>query len=347
MKKNALKKSALLLGLFSPLAYSQSQVSIYGTVDEYVGTVRTVTATAPATSTGVVNSGGMTTSYIGFRGTEDLGSGLKAIFNLESFLRTDTGTYGRNDADAYWGRLAIVGLQSQRWGTVTVGRHVTPYALSTGNYSPLTGSTTFSPSFATVFKGNVLGDTRMNNSLRYTTPSMGGVVVDTLYSFGSEVSDGPNAHQNRAFDGSIRYEGENWGVVAATRQINLNTADNGRKQKSYMLGASYDMGVAQVFAQAHDSRETYANDAALDVKRRAYELSAGIPVGPGKVGVAYAYSSIKDNSPSTADRRRVWSLSYDYNLSKRTDLYAVAYRDLQSNPLTEQRILAVGMRHRF
>ena len=98
MTTNALKKSALLLGLFTPLVYAQSQVSIYGTVDEYIGSVRTATPTTPAASSGVVNSGGMTTSYIGFRGTEDLGGDLKAIFNLESFLRTDVGTYGRNDA---------------------------------------------------------------------------------------------------------------------------------------------------------------------------------------------------------------------------------------------------------
>ena len=341
------KKLPLVLGLLTPLAYAQSQVSIYGTIDEYVGTVRSATATAPASTAGVVNSGGMTTSYIGFRGSEVLGGVLKAIFNLESFLRADTGVIGRNDADAFWGRLAIVGLESKGWGSVTLGRHVTPYALVTGNFSPLTGSTTFSPSFATVFKGNVLGDTRMNNSVRYVTPNWGGFVVDSLYSFGSEISSGPNAHQNRAFDGSVRYEGNRWSIAAATRQIDLNTNSNGRKQKSYMVAASYDFGVAQLYAQAHDSRETFAGNSSLDVKRRAYEVSAGVPIGPGKLGLAYAYSSIRDIDRATPDRRRVWSVSYDYYLSKRTDLYAAAYRDLQSNPMIEQRILALGMRHRF
>ena len=56
---------------------------------------------------------------------------------------------------------------------------------------------------------------------------------------------------------------------------------------------------------------------------------------------------MKDVSPVTPNNRRVWSVGYDYNLSKRTDLYAMAYRDVQRNTLIEQRILAVGMRHRF
>ena len=340
--------TALALGLVAPCTFAQSQVSIYGVIDEYVGTLRSANASSPPSTTGIVNSGGMTTSFIGFRGREDLGGGLKALFNVESFLRADTGVTGRNDTDAFWGRLSVVGLSSDRWGMLTIGRHVTPYAIALGDFSPLTGSTTFSPSFVTVFKGNVLGDTRMNNSIRYVTPSMNGFVVDTLYSFGTETSNGPNAHQARAFDGSIRYEQKNWRVIAATRQLNLNADDNGHKQKSYMVAASYDFGFTKLNLQVHDSHETYEHDSRLEVKRRAYELSAGVPVGQlGKFVAAYAYANANDRVPSTPDSRRVLSLSYDYTLSKRTDVYAVAFRDLQRNPLIEQRIFAVGVRHRF
>ena len=347
MKQRVIGATALVVGLFCHHANAQDSVSIYGVVDAYAGAVRTATEGKPGVSTGVVNSGGMTTSFIGFKGSEDLGGGLKSIFSIESFIRMDTGVYGRNDADSFWGRLAIVGLSSKDWGTVTIGRHVTPYALATGNYSPLTGSTTFSPSFATVFKGNVQGDTRNNNSIRYTTPNMNGFVVDGLYSFGTEVADGPNARQARAVDAAVRYESGKWGAVLATRQINLNANDNGRKQKAYMAGVKYDFGFMELFGQVHDSRETFRSNANLDVKRRVYELSAGVPVGPGKFTGAYAYSSMKDVSPVTPNNRRVWSVGYDYNLSKRTDLYAMAYRDVQRNTLIEQRILAVGMRHRF
>ncbi|MBF5003886.1 porin [Diaphorobacter caeni] len=339
--------TALTAGLLAPTAFAQSQVSIYGVVDEYVGTVRTANDKGPATSTQVVNSGGMTTSFIGFKGSENLGGGLKTVFGIESFIRLDTGVYGRNDADSFWGRLAIVGLSSDQWGTLTVGRHVTPYALATGNFSPLTGSTTFSPSFATVFKGNVQGDTRHNNSLRYVTPKMGGLVVDALYSFGAEINDGPNAKQARSVDAVIRYEGDRWAAAVGTRQINLNANDNGRKQKSYMAGLSYDFTVAQIYAQVHDGRETFRSNPNLEVKRRVYELSGAVPLGAGRITAAYAYSSIDDRNPATPDQRRVWSVGYMYALSKRTDLYAVTYRDLQRNVLIEQRILAAGVRHRF
>ena len=83
MKHRALTATALVAGLFCQFANAQDQVSIYGVVDAYAGAVRTATEGKPGVTTGVVNSGGMTTSFIGFKGSEDLGSGLKAIFSIE------------------------------------------------------------------------------------------------------------------------------------------------------------------------------------------------------------------------------------------------------------------------
>ena len=99
--------------------HAQSQVQIYGTIDAAVGRIETQPPGAPAApilSVTGVHNGGLQTSYFGFRGTEDLGGGLKAKFQLEGFLRADTGQSGRFDAsptsgaDNLWSRESYVGL---------------------------------------------------------------------------------------------------------------------------------------------------------------------------------------------------------------------------------------------
>lgn len=333
----------------SSMAAAEGSVTIYGVADVFAGQVKTVTAT-PAVNTKVyaVNSGGMTTSFLGFRGQEDLGDGLRAVFWLESFIRMDTGATGRNDTDTFWARNASVGLENSGWGRLTLGQHVTPYSLATTViYSPFTGSTTFSTAFAQVFKGNVQGDTRFKNSIRYTSPGNSGFVADMAYTFGDEIEDGPNRYRNRGFDGTFRYTGPNWSVGVGTRLMNLNSNDNGRDQKAFMLAGNYDFKVVKLFAQAHSVKEDF-NDAALNVKRRTYEVGTSIPVGDaGEILATFARTSIKDNLPATSDVRRGWSLAYDYNFSKRTDAYVALYSDKQYHPQNDQQIAAVGLRHKF
>ncbi|MFD2274398.1 porin [Undibacterium arcticum] len=79
-------------------ACAQSNVTVYGTVDMYMGEVKkNIGGTAAQGTVASVNSGGLTTSFIGFQGREDLGGGLAAIYMLESYMRMDTGVIGRND----------------------------------------------------------------------------------------------------------------------------------------------------------------------------------------------------------------------------------------------------------
>lgn len=321
-------------------------VSIYGTIDAFAGTVKNTGGTLPQGRSKVLNSGGLTTSFIGFRGSEDLGGGLKAVFALESYLRVDTGLIGRNDSDAFWGRLAMVGLESSQWGSVTVGRHVTPYSLATTNFTPFTGSTTLGTAFANVYRNNVQGDTRFVNSIRYRSPNSKGLVVDAVWSFGQELDQGPSRHRDRALDATVRYAADDWAVVAGTRQIDLNNNDNDRYQKAYMIGGMVNLKLVQLFGQVHDTRETFRNRA-LDVDRRTYEAGIAVPVGPGAIWASFARSSIDDRSATTPDRRVSWALAYDHPLSKRSDVYVALYSDKQKHPRIDQEIAAVGLRHRF
>ena len=143
MKKNLIALSLSLGGalLCATGAQAQSSVQLMGLTDVFVGSMKNA---GDAGSSKVVNSGGMTTSWFGFKGTEDLGGGLRANFALTSFIKVDSGIQGRFANDTFFSRDANVGL-SDSWGTVTVGRGLAPNFLPSIMSNPLGDSFTFAP----------------------------------------------------------------------------------------------------------------------------------------------------------------------------------------------------------
>ena len=109
MKKNLIALSLSIGGalLCATGAQAQSSVQLMGLTDVFVGSMKNA---GDAGSSKVVNSGGMTTSWFGVKGTEDLGGGLKANFALTSFIKVDSGTQGRFANDPFFSRDANVGL---------------------------------------------------------------------------------------------------------------------------------------------------------------------------------------------------------------------------------------------
>lgn len=149
--KPVVKLAVLAATLLCGNAKAQSSTTLYGMVDAYVG----ATKARGADRAYGVNSGGMQTSYFGIKGTENRGTGLKAIFDLNGFLRPDTGKQGRFDGDALFTRNAYVSLQGARLGTVKLGRNTTPYFISTILFNPLVDSFVFSPAiFHTYFSAS-------------------------------------------------------------------------------------------------------------------------------------------------------------------------------------------------
>ena len=129
------------LSLLAPLAHAQSSVQLSGLADMYVGSMRMA---GDAERKNTVGSNGMTTSWFGVTGTEDLGNGLKAGFAFTSFLRMSNGSYGRFVNDTFWSRDANVSL-SGNFGTVRLGRWMAPNFLPTILFNPFGDSFTFSP----------------------------------------------------------------------------------------------------------------------------------------------------------------------------------------------------------
>jgi len=336
----------LAMGALSLSGLAQAQgLQIYGVVDQFVGELQTKTATSTA-KTKVINNGGLTTSFIGWKAQEDLGGGLKALATLETFIRADTGQIGRNDADPFFARLAIVGLENQ-YGRVTLGRHVTPYSLATTQNTPFAGSTTLSPIFAHVYNQNVQGGTRVNNAIQYSSPNLAGFSADVVYSLGQELPDNAADHKrDRAYEAVARYTNGPFRGTLGYHYINLNASNDDRDQRAKMVAGVYDFGLVKLNAQFHRVEDS-SRVATANARRRTSEVGMAVPVGAGNILATYAKSRMTDTSATTADQRKSFAVGYDHYLSKRTDLYAAYYKDKLLNPMTEQRILALGIRHRF
>lgn len=321
-----LARAALALGVaVSPLAHAQSTVSTYGLFDLSVGRFQAPGAAAVKG----VESGKMTTSYVGFRGTEDLGDGLSAVFFLEHFLRADTGSAGRFDGDAFWARNAYVGLGRSSLGSVHVGRITTSLFVNTLRFSPFGDSFGFSPSIRHFFtSGTVTGDSGWSDSVRYSSPSFGGASF-TAHMALAEGNGGRNTGLSGQYGSGPLAVGAAWQKVRKGATVADTT--------TWQLSGSYDVKVAKLFAQL--------GKVSNDTTRNKYDivgLGASVPVGDlGKVLMQWGQID-----PKTGAKRTTVSVGYDYNLSKRTDVYGVYMSDKLSG-LSAGNNYGVGVRHRF
>lgn len=321
--------------LWAGAAHAQSSVSVYGLMDASVGQFQ------PAGSEKVwrAESGTMTTSFLGFKGTEDLGGGLKARFLIEHFLRLDSGSAGRFGADTFWARSAFVGLQGS-FGSAQIGRNTTPLFVATLAFNPFGDSFGFAPSIRHWYAGGVgalAGDSGWSNSLAYVSPKFGGFSLSLLGNLGEGAAGATG--KNTSFSAS--YGGGPFGATLAWQQVKNGGLPAGAdKQDAWQLGAAYDLGVARLFAQAGAVK----TDTAVDVQTRLYQLGASVPVGAGKL--LASFGKARQEVGAASSTRKTFTVGYDYYLSKSTDVYAVLMNDKATN-LSTGNTAAVGLRLRF
>lgn len=348
MKKNLIALSAAMLCITA--VHAQSSVQLTGVVDMYAGSMKFA---GDQDKTNMVGSGGMTTSWFGFKGTEDLGGGLKAHFNLTSFMRADTGTPGRFINDPFFSRDANVSL-SGGFGTVMLGRGLAPNFLPTILSNPLGDSFTFAP---LVLHANVplfnptgwgtskaLGrttpsDTGWSNEIIYSTPSIGGLKANLHYQFGEQT--GANDSKKNIglnalyFAGPLTltgfYERDQISNPAVPNTVLPNT------RKNWMLGGAYDFTVAKAFLSYGQSDEDNTS-----AKAKTAQFGASVPLGGGKVLASYAQTKLQPVNQS----RKTLTVGYDYELSKRTDAYVMIMND-RITSYESGNSFGVGVRHRF
>jgi predicted porin len=328
------------LGVAAP-AHAQSSVSIYGLMDMSVGQFQT----SGAQKVWRADSGNMTTSFIGFKGTEDLGGGLKARFQIEHFLRADQGAAGRFNGDAFWARNAFVGLQGE-FGSTSLGRNTTPLFVSTLIFNAIGDSFGFSPSIRQLFTPSTglgmlpfFGDTGWSNSIAYNSPNYGGLSFNLLANLG----EGAAGATGKNLSGNVLYFGGPFSGTVAWQQVKngaFGTPAGWEKTDTWQLGGAYDLGVAKLFAQYTNVKTT----ATTDTSTKIYGLGASVPVGAGKVIAQYGNS--KADLGATENTHKIITVGYDYNLSKNTDVYAIFMNDKVTG-FDNGNTFAAGIRLRY
>ena len=168
-----------------------------------------------------LDSGNMQYSFLGFRGSEDLGGGLRAVFKLESYVSIDSGSAGRNSyvTDPFWARESSVGL-SGSFGTTVLGRTESPLYRATINFNPFGESPGFSPSARQYYgaRGVVLGDSRWNNSISYTNNASDAPLrIHFGASLPGDAPSTPEHHRNYGL--SVAYITGPFAAVAAAEKI--------------------------------------------------------------------------------------------------------------------------------
>ena len=317
-----------------PTASRAQSAVLYGLIDASGSNVKPVGSSSDRWQ---LDNGNMTRSFLGLRGTEDLGGGLRAVWKLESYLRVDTGGSGRVDGDGFWAREASVGL-SGAFGTSVIGRNPSPLWHAVVNFNPFGESIGFSPSMRQTF-GAVIGDTRWNNSVSYTNNPGDALRVNVAYN-ADETNPNSGGHNVGA---SVSYiTGPFAATVVAERIRNSAQAlpAGFEQQIVFQAGATYDFRFLRVYGQAGRIK----TEAASDAKTTLYQLGAAVPIGTSLVLAAYGHSRTKTPTLSSTDKQG--SIAYDYFLSKNTDIYVAALYEKLSN-VSSGRSFAGGVRHRF
>lgn len=304
-----MKKKSLAIALLSllPLAAAQAQTSvqIYGIADASVG-IEDNDAPGEDSRT-VISSGTQSTSRIGFRGTEDLGNGLKALFNVEAGYNIDSGV---GDSTGLFQRRAVVGLQGS-FGTLTIGREYSPIAAVAMAGDPLGHG--FYGSNLSGFGAN-RATRRLSNSVNYKSDPISGFSLLATYSAGERQTDDPSGN---LIGGALEYKNGPLYLGAGYHQVERLAAGD---DEEFAFSAGYTIGSLDIRGSYMAADMTGPNG-----KFENYLLGANYTAGASKYFIA-AHQQRFD----TGARGNGFTLAYSYTLSKRTNLYST-YARMRNN----------------
>jgi len=338
---NEMKKTILAIAItsLSLPALAQSSVTLYGIIDEGFDYTNNV----GGSKVYELQSGYIQGSRWGMKGTEDLGGGLKTVFQIESGFNVNNGNLGQGGLA--FGRQAYVGLDDEKLGTITLGRQydsVVDYLAQTtanGNW----GGYLFSHPYDNDNTDNTF---RVNNTVKYTSPSYSGLQFGGTYSF----SNNTNFTDNRQYSAGLQYATGGLLFAVAYLQANNPSATSGgainnggdenfiaTRLRVFGAGLNYTVGAATVGFAYTDSNITQplssgyvgaitpTGGATLSSLRfDNFEVNAKYQFTPAVyVGAMYDYTRTSFNATSGTlhPNYQLAGLMADYNLSKRTDIY--------------------------
>lgn len=322
MKGKGLWTSAGLALFFAcGQAGAQSAVVLYGVMDAGI----TYAGGGSGGSKTFMGTGINSPNLFGMRITESLGGGLNAIATLEGQYGLENG----NSIEGLYGRQVFVGLASERWGTLTLGKHydfsfemlarerygaalkyLSLYNLRQGPFGGLGVPTMPGGSLDL---DRVGGAERISNSVKYTSPALGGLRFGALYSFGGQ---GGGLRRDGAYSAGVSYERGALGLAAAITEVRYDAINQGRDGiRTWGVGGRYFFGDVFVTAAHTYTRNTFTGGAV-----GVWQAGVSSPLA-ARTTVMLDYQYQRGNEILDKVHAHQLGTTLDYELSRRTDTY--------------------------
>nr|WP_315425811.1 porin [uncultured Albidiferax sp.] len=309
-----MNKLPLLLALAgtATVAHAQSSVTLSGTVDVGVNY-----ATGSEASRTQMMSGGNTTSKLAFRGQEDLGNGMYAMFWLESGLNADSGVFQATNTNNQpsgatsatggltFNRRSIVGLGGT-WGAVHLGREWSPtYVMYTSKFDPFALGAGLALNYGGGINPNQI---RASNAIAYLSPTvLGGFSLNAQHWRGENVSGTTTSGDGTGSGARLSYDNGPFSAAAVLMRTKYAAGDAIYR----VVGSAYDFGLARLSVNVNSDQQG-------SLKQDGWMVGVTAPVGVTQLRASY--STIRSNLPGEPEGKKL-ALGVVYNLSKRTALY--------------------------
>jgi len=372
MKKSLFAIAAVTA--FAGAAQAQSSVTVYGILD--VGFTGADAKAFPAsnaagskkTTSAQFGQSAETTSRLGFKGTEDLGGGMKGFFTAEFQLYPQEDRLSGASTGGLINRQTFVGLSKAGLGQAAIGTQYTPIhtsvaATDPGQQNNVVGSIIYPAKANSVDTSTAAYTIRQNNAITFNTEKFAGFSAKGIYSQKNQDETQTGANNTAAAytaGGTKNVNGWGLGVdytwqkllvtaayqsfrnetnVSGTSPITTtNTNDNGlnAKDNQTYVGATYDFGILKAYASWINRKEISTLNSNNYVKRSGQQIGVRSFITP----TIEAWANIGNGSYKAAGvgeptaNMNAWQLGSNYLLSKRTNLYAIYGKTQTSNITT-------------
>jgi predicted porin len=318
MKRFALTSLSLALLGTAGAAHAQSSVTLYGVIDEALAYVNHASGNNHLVG---LSAGNLSGDRWGLKGSEDLGGGLKAIFQLENGFNVNTGALGQNSRE--FGRQAFVGLTSDKLGTVTLGRQYDPLV---DMVQGITGDNYWASIVGTPGDvDNYDNSSRVNNAVKYVSPNYAGLQFEGMYGFSNGAG---TTGQGQTWSGAVAYNVVRFDLRQPDQQrVRVGSLD---RHRSCSSSVHYRRGNVRRFVQQCEVSSGRFLGILVDRDVQHWQRIRELP----------AYAGFPDRHGlhvRESEWRHGCSLQSgaDYTLSKRTDFYALgAYQKASGTQAT-------------
>jgi len=294
-------------------AQSTSSVSVYGILDQSLVSLNNPSAQGNRT---LLHSGSLQTSRLGFKGTEDLGGGISANFDLLAGPTPDNGLVG--GGGKFFNLGASAGLSHRKYGSFDAGFLRNPtifvaFATDLSGYGLANYSITSNLQHHSIMTNGVGGF--YENTIRYRTPELSGVRAELAHSLGDETAG--TGRKNNEFDAmNVQYTSGPLYIGFGYSNYATRTAARNDNAKSTIFGGTYDFKWVKL--GAHTVRTERPT-----VTQKSDQMSAKFKPTDGSLEFDVGIGRLTENTRAAPSTRAV-SMGATYHLSKRTDLYTFA-----------------------